>query len=199
MSKKLIFGSTLLSAALLLGACGDDAPEATSKENEAPVEQVDTEQQSEAKQMPAGFMTQEDFEANYNNFIQAENIPLSPLAKGTVETGAVQDTIMYMPQNTIALNATVNKEDGLINGVTFIGVPDGSDQSGLEVIMGMGTVAAAMDPSLTADQRGQIFEGLGLLSEGVDLTDHEAEYSINGFTYHLVASDLMGLMMSVYK
>lgn len=199
MSKKLIFGSTLLSAALLLGACGDDAPEATSTENEAPVEQVDTEQQSEAKQMPAGFMTQEDFEANYNNFIQAENIPLSPLAKGTVETGAVQDTIMYMPQNTIALNATVNKEDGLINGVTFIGVPDGSDQSGLEVIMGMGTVAAAMDPSLTADQRGQIFEGLGLLSEDVDLTDHEAEYSINGFTYHLVASDLMGLMMSVYK
>ena len=199
MSKKLIFGSTLLSAALLLGACGDDAPEATSTENEAPIEQVDTEQQSEAKQMPAGFITQEDFEANYNNFIQAENIPLSPLAKGTVETGAVQDTIMYMPQNTIALNATVNKEDGLINGVTFIGVPDGSDQSGLEVIMGMGTVAAAMDPSLTADQRGQIFEGLGLLSEGVDLTDHEAEYSINGFTYHLVASDLMGLMMSVYK
>ena len=199
MSKKLIFGSTLLSAALLLGACGDDAPEATSTENEAPIEQVDTEQQSEAKQMPAGFITQEDFEANYNNFIQTENIPLSPLAKGTVKTGAIKDTIMYMPQNTIALNATVNKEDGLINGVTFIGVPDGSDQSGLEVIMGMGTVAAAMDPSLTADQRGQIFEGLGLLSEDVDLTDHEAEYSINGFTYHLVANDLMGLMMSVYK
>ena len=199
MFKKLVFGSTFLSAMLLLGACGDDTPEATSTENEAPVEQVDTEQQSEAKQMPAGFMTQEDFEANYNNFIQAENIPLSPLAKGTVETGAVQDTIMYMPQNTIALNATVNKEDGLINGVTFIGAPDESEQSGLEVIMGMGTVAAAMDPSLTADQRGQIFEGLGLLSEGVDLTDHEAEYSINGFTYHLVANDLMGLMMSVYK
>lgn len=207
MTKRIWIGSTVLSAALLLGACSDD--EATTEteqteetENVEEVEQTTaSEPVEEVQEVEDGLArAPEDFQATYNGLVDTLAPGLIPhLTAGAKTDGAVQDTITYDGGPSVAINATIKKETGLANGFTFIGVPDGSEDSGFQVIAGMGIFIGAIDPSLTADDRNDVLKELGMMDDDFNILDHEGKTTKNGFDYHLSTSEHTGIMLSVGK
>jgi len=204
MTKKLWVGSTLLSAALLLGACSDD--EATTDieqtENVEEVEQTTTnEPTEEAKEVEDGLMiAPEDFEQRFNAFSEETAAGILPnLVAGEIQNGDVQDTITYEVGNSVAISASIKKETGLINYLTFIGVPDGSEMATMQILTGLGSTIATVDPTLTPDERGQVLRDLGLMDEDFNILDHEQETWKNDINYHISTSDVTGILLTIGK
>ena len=215
MTKKLWVGSTLLSAALLLGACSNDEAtnnneDAESIEDVAEVEQTSTGENTptEAEQILNGdtevedglMMAPEEFENNFNNFIDA-NVPgaLPHLTAGEKSNGEVQDSIIYRSSSDVGIVASIKKETGLINSLMFTGVPDGTEDSSLRIIVGMGTFIGAVDPSLTPEDRNDVLKGLGMFDDDFNVLDHEGQTTKNGVKYALNVSEVVGIMLSAEK
>ena len=204
MTKKLWMGSTMLGVALLLGGCGD-ANEASNEKEEVELmedaEQTATNEQAETPEVKDGLArSPEDFEQTYNNLIDTLAPGLIPhITAGAKTDGAVQDTITYDGGPSVAINAAIKKETGLANSFTFIGVPDGSEESGFQVIAGMGVFIGAIDPSLTPDERNDVLKELGMMDEDFNVLDHEGKTTKNGFNYHLNMNEFTGIMFSANK
>ena len=204
MTKKLWMGSTVLGVALLLGGCGDDN-EASNEKEEVELmedaEQTATNEQADTPEVKDGLArSPEDFEQTYNNLIDTLAPELIPhITAGAKTDGAVQDTITYDGGPSVAINAAIKKETGLANSFTFIGVPDGSEESGFQVIAGMGVFIGAIDPSLTPDERNDVLKELGMMDEDFNVLDHEGKTTKNGFNYHLSTSEFTGIMLSAEK
>ena len=204
MTKKLWMGSTVLGVALLLGGCGDDN-EASNEKEEVELmedaEQTATNEQADTPEVKDGLArSPEDFEQTYNNLIDTLAPELIPhITAGAKTDGAVQDTITYDGGPSVAINAAIKKETGLANSFTFIGVPDGSEESGFQVIAGMGVFIGAIDPSLTPDERNDVLKELGMMDEEFNVLDHEGKTTKNGFNYHLSTSEFTGIMLSAGK
>lgn len=204
MTKKLWMGSTVLGVALLLGGCGGDN-EASNEKEEVELmedaEQTATNEQADTPEVKDGLArSPEDFEQTYNNLIDTLAPGLIPhITAGAKTDGAVQDTITYDGGPSVAINAAIKKETGLANSFTFIGVPDGSEESGFQVIAGMGVFIGAIDPSLTPDERNDVLKELGMMDEDFNVLDHEGKTTKNGFNYHLSTSEFTGIMLSAGK
>lgn len=205
MTKKLWMGSTVLGVALLLGGCGDDNEASNEKEEielMEDAEQTTTNEQAETPEEVEDGLARspEDFEQTYNNLIDTLAPGLIPhITAGAKTDGAVQDTITYDGGPSVAINASIKKETGLANGFTFIGVPDGSEDSGFQVIAGMGIFLGAIDPSLTPDDRNDVLKELGMMDDDFNILDHEGKTTKNGFDYHLSTSEYTGIMLSAGK
>ena len=205
MTKKLWMGSTMLGVALLLGGCGGDNETSNEKEEVElmeDAEQTATNEQAETPEEVEDGLARspEDFEQTYNNLIDT----LAPglilhITAGAKTDGAVQDTTTYDGDPSVALNAAIKKETGLANSFTFIGVPDGSEASGFQVIAGTGVFIGAIDPSLTPNDRNDVLMELGMMDEDFNFLDHEGKTIKSGFTYHLSMSEFTGIMLSAGK
>ena len=57
----------------------------------------------------------------------------------------------------------MNKADGSIRDVQVFGAPSEDTLANADVILSWGALIAGVDPTLTAEQRGQILRDLGLV------------------------------------
>lgn len=136
----------------------------------------------------------EDFKTNFNHFMS--NDLNSDLLVGDVKksTGKENDTFSIMLNSQIALLLQINKEDESLRSVMMIGQGDGTSKSGLNIMMVMGGIIAAVDPNLSQDERGKILRDIGIFDKDFNISKAEGSTMKNGIKYFINTSDQIGVM-----
>lgn len=156
--------------------------------------------QSEQKEKPKPIysleFTPNEFKDRFN---KAANEFQSDLYINSLEVqkGSVQDTFTYKFTNYLSSVGAVNKQDGSLRSVTILGGSDGTPESGMNTISSMGILIAAVNPELSADQRGTILKEIGLLKENVDILNLNGDTVRNGKKYFINSSEQIGIMFGV--
>lgn len=126
----------------------------------------------------------DEFELTYRSNKSAE-----------ITKGDVYDTQQVITASDyVNAFATLSKDGGIIN-ISMIGVGDGSDNSGFEILASIGTIIAAAQPKLSPEERGVILNELGL-SDGRAEEDMQSTTRDN-IKYSLSINDLTGVMFFV--
>jgi hypothetical protein len=109
----------------------------------------------------------------------------------SVQPGEVQDVFQVNFSDGVAMIGTVNKGDGSIRDVTILG--DGSDPATL--LLAWAYLIQTTNPSLSADQRGDVLRDLGVFdTDDFDGLDERTER--NGISYHVSATAGLGIFFS---
>ena len=193
---KIKFASLLLASSLILAACGSEDEKTTEvKENQ---EETTTETPVAVTEETSLDWDQADFENRFNSFIAENQLAITPLA-GQIEEGEVQNTLSYDLTPHSSMVAMVNKDTSKIKDIMMIGAGDGSEDSGLNIMVSLGSLIAAADPTLSAQDRGAIMKELGFGDETKDLMNLKEETSRNGIKYKMNSSELTGFILGVTK
>lgn len=193
---KIKFASLLLASSLILAACGSEDEKTTEvKENQ---EETTTETPVAVTEETSLDWDQADFENRFNSFIAENQLAITPLA-GQIEEGEVQNTLSYDLTPHSSMVAMVNKDTSKIKDIMMIGAGDGSEDSGLNIMVSLGSLIAAADPTLSAQDRGAIMKELGFGDETKDLMNLKEETSRNGIKYKMSSSEITGFILGVTK
>ncbi|MGM9571597.1 MAG: hypothetical protein ACI3ZR_05190, partial [bacterium] len=115
----------------------------------------------------------------------------------TIEKGEVQDVFKVIFSNNLALNGTVNKKDGSLRDILVIGQPTKNAADNLNIILVFGTAMAAINPELTAKERGQLLKDCGLIGENVDYTNLNKSTVRGNIEYHATFTEGIGFMLTI--
>ncbi|MBW7474411.1 hypothetical protein K0T92_06610 [Paenibacillus oenotherae] len=172
-------------------AAPDPEPKPESKPKPAAKDAVV--EKSDDKPIPGTIgMTAKEFQTAFNK-ASDEFGALYSIDNLKVETGPAQDTFKLQISDLIFMNGSINKKDGSVREVTIIGGVDGTPESVTDLMLSIGTLIAATNPSLEAKQRGAILKDVGLTDEATDFSDHKASTSINKIKYTLNSSTELGI------
>lgn len=138
-------------------------------------------------------MDVEGFRKAFNSTATNLNLADLTIGKLKVQDGAVQDVFSYKISEYVYLQGIVNKSDGSVREVTMIGAGDGTPQSGTDILLTIGLVIASTNPGLTTEERAGVLQDLGLLSEGVDITQINQSTKRNGIKYTIKGSKELGI------
>ncbi|MBY0088411.1 hypothetical protein [Brevibacillus brevis] len=140
-------------------------------------------------------MNPEQFKTAFNNASKSLKSDLK-VGKISIEDGAVQNTFKNNFTKNLGLVGVVNKKDGSVRSVTFIGGGDGTAKSGTDIIISMGLAIMATNPELSVDDRGNVLRELGLM-DGGDVLNLKKDTVRNGIKYSLNTSAELGILFTV--
>lgn len=202
-----------IAVAIVMGLSGafDDDKEVSKSDNEVKSESVneDEEVKTEKKEKDKKDMNKEmekeknkeekiyslgfdavDFKDKFNSFSKEIGSPFN-IDEINVTEGEVQNVASIILTDNVGMNLTINKADNSVREVVVIGQGDGSEESGYDIMLAMGTVISVTNPSLDEEGRGNVLRELGLM-EG--LPDEQVKYVEGDVRYTLSADDVIGVM-----
>ncbi|MDQ0484002.1 hypothetical protein [Guptibacillus hwajinpoensis] len=145
-------------------------------------------------------MTANEFKSEWNGAVNSLDISDSMFQIDNLEVsnGDVQGSFQKMLNQNIAVIGTINKADDSVRDVMILAQGDGTPSSGANMMISFGLLINATNPSLSADQRGQVFHDLGILDEGADLLSLNNSVVTNGVEYSFdgTAADSFGVTFS---
>jgi len=109
-----------------------------------------------------------------------------------IEEGPMQNTFNHSFTKNLSMVGIVNKIDGSVRSVTFIGAGDGTAKSGADIILSMGLAIMTTNPELSENDRGNILRELGLM-DGGDVLNLDKDTIRNGIKYSLNTSKELGI------
>ncbi|MCL9804488.1 hypothetical protein NAT51_03080 [Flavobacterium amniphilum] len=136
----------------------------------------------------------EDFKENFNGFMKNDLDSDLLIREIKTSSGKDNETFSATLNSHIGLIMQINKEDKSLRSVMMIGQGDGTTNSGLNIIMVMGGVIAAVDPALSPNERGKILKDIGILDKDFDVNNVEGSTIKNGVKYFINGSDQIGIM-----
>lgn len=162
----------------------DEEPIDTTIDEERPSTTVTTQVATELTVPGTLAIEPDEFQNNWNRFIDEsglENLRMPPVQ---VEEGAVQDVFTVSLSSRLSVLGTVNKADGTIRDVQVFGTPTEDFAENTDLILSWAALIAAVDPTMEASQRGEILEDLGIVG-GDEWAEsgYEAEVTANGVRY----------------
>ncbi|MBB5864795.1 hypothetical protein [Xanthomonas sp. 3058] len=166
-------------------AVSDTASVAPNPSNEKPND-VDT------STSPTLGLTLDEYVQNFN--VQASRLSLADRANPDIQSGAVNDvaTLQLAPSRFITVSLSKGTKD--VQGVSFIGIPDGSHETTAQIILASGiAVHAAFGSSPDVD----VADVLGKMLTGLKPNDGEKTAVIAGKEVSARMSDVLGLSTGV--
>lgn len=158
-----------------------------------PTTKEPTVEKSDDKPIPGTIgMTAKEFQTAFNKASEEYGALLS-FENLEVEPGAAQDTFKTQLLDLVFMNGSINKKDGSVREVTMIVGFDGTTESLTDLLLSIGTLITATNPTLESDQRGKILYDVGLTNEETDFSDHNASTTINNIKYTLRSSAALGI------
>jgi hypothetical protein len=134
-----------------------------------------------------------DFKNRFNVYAKLSESPLR-FHRIEVKKGEIINTFQYSLTDHIEVMGVVNKEDQTIQSVMIIAQGDGSLKSGVNIIVSMGGIIAAISPQLSASERGDILRDLGILRKGADINNLSANTVRGEVKYFISSSDMVGIV-----
>lgn len=119
-------------------------------------------------------LTPEQYAARLNKLFQDADLP-HRLNASNVVTGEVNDVLQTTIGKHAAIVATVSKSNGEVMSVTVIGSGDGSERSGLEIMM---VATAALTASANDVEFREVFQGLPAMTKGQSRTYGNVKLSV---------------------
>ncbi|GIN93299.1 hypothetical protein J22TS1_43500 [Siminovitchia terrae] len=132
------------------------------------------------------------FRERFNSFSKEIE---SPFSIGDIEAkkGKVQDVAMIMLNDNIAINLSINKKDGTVRDLVMFSQGDGSQKSGYDILLVIGTLVSVTNPKLNEDGRADVLRGLGL-NKG--LPTDKVVYIEGNIRYTLSSTAGIGIMFT---
>lgn len=172
----------------------EEANEGTAIEEEE-VEEVEEEPEEEVvvEDYDLG-VTPDQLEANFNSTASELGADLN--ISVIFEEGEVGDTVRANISNAIAFIGSVDKESNMVKDLVLIGSNFKDADESLDYMMAAAMLMSVSDPSLSADERGDIFLNQLSFEDTVSsLTDSSTV--VNEREYSLGASQEMGIMFTI--
>jgi len=145
------------------------------------------------------FASAEQFRKAFNNFTVANTLEME-VGEIKVTEGSVNNTFTNKFNKNLVLVGTLDKNSGAVKEITMIGSGDGTATSGGNILICIGAIIAAVDPTLAADQRIGVLKQLGLLGDtGADVMNLSTKTDRNGYHYFLNSSEQIGIMFGASK
>lgn len=136
----------------------------------------------------------QEFKNNFNSLCKRNGLDLY-IGKMDIQNGEVNNSVKYIVNEQIEFAGALNKNDNTLIGVTMIGQGNSNiSGSGADVLLAMLCLIGSIDPSLSADQRGNILNKLGVLDKDNDILDLSDNITINGIKYSINSSPQLGIM-----
>lgn len=151
-----------------------------------------------AKNPKAIFANTEDFRTRFNAFSKEHNTGLS-IQGLEVKKGDKKDVFVYFITPTLSINGEVDKETQTVEGITIIGVGNGSFSSAADIIIAAVTLIACADPSLNTEGRRAVLNGLHVFDKDNDLSEMNEKVNRNGIHYYAISSQQIGFWFGVNK
>lgn len=171
------------------GEDNEDGEESPENDNNNSVE-------DDVTDAPTLGFTVEEFRNNFDKFADEFELFFRSDKDAEVEKGEVNDLQKIVTASEyVQVFATLNKEGGIL-ALNLVGVGDGSEQSGIEIMSTIGTIVAASQPELEPEERGDILRDVGLIGES-ELPEEMVTVEDGGYAYSLSVSDITGVMFFV--
>ena len=138
----------------------------------------------------------DEFSNNFNHFAIENNLEFR-IRNISIKSGEYNNVFTYMFNDNIGLTGQLNKSSNSLRSITMIGSGDGTVNSGLDLLLVMGGVIAAVNPELSANSRGKIMKDLGIIGDDIDPSQLSGSVNRNGNKYFISYNDLTGLMFGV--
>lgn len=152
-------------------------------------EKVEDEKEEKEEIYSLGFNAKE-FKKKFNNFSKEIQSPFV-INKIEVTDGEVQDVASIILTDHIAINLAINKADNSVREIIMIGQGDGTEESGYDLLLVIGTIISITNESLDEDGRGDVLRTLGL-TEG--LSDEKVQHVEGDIRYTLSADEQVGII-----
>lgn len=147
------------------------------------------EQQKQDKVESIG-MKPEQFKNNFNKISNEVQTGFN-INQLVIDEGAVQNTFKYQINDNVGIIGSVNKRTGLVREITMVAQGDGTEQSGIDMLLAMGTLIRASDLKMTPEESGNILNKL--IGEDFNINDYEASTVRNGIEYSIMTSSELGI------
>jgi hypothetical protein len=119
------------------------------------------------------------------------------ISKLNINNGDVNDDFMYVLVDNLSLQGIVDKKDGNIRHVTVTSRGDGSADSGADILLSIGVLIMATNPTLNTEDRGAIIRDIGFTDENTDFSNLSQSTVRNGLQYQIQSSDTIGIRFSI--
>lgn len=207
-SKTIAVGGGFIVGCLVFGITGGILlSNIKSKEPAAPIKQIrESEQENSENKLNNQTINTKSRHFNFTSkqYISRYNESLSALEQSMrlrkKEETVNDDNILIQAfiNKYLGLIIQVNKSDGFVNYITFIGTGDGSLKSGLDLIMALSSVIMAIEnPNMSPNERGEIIKDLGITDKQFPNDGEELKFIRNGVKYKLSKSKEIGIWLMV--
>ena len=132
-----------------------------------------------------------EFEGKFNQYCSTYQTEFR-INKLNIIEGPVQNTFAYSLTDNLALNGTIDKDNGGVKEVFMIGMGNGEVQSGTNMVVCMLAIIATADPSIPDDKRVSILKELHFGDKNYDVTNMETATYRNNIKYYIISSPQMG-------
>lgn len=182
----------------LIGKCSSDSNHEPSGDVDKLRPEAGIPEASTAPSRKQGvvFNSATDFRQAFNT--QSKNLGFDyKIEKFKVSAGDVQNTFTVKLKHELMLLGVVSKQN---SGVKEIMVMMGAGASAVDFLSIIAVLIASADPALTADERGEILDEIGIFNATPEaLTDFEKSIQRNGIKYGFMANDVIGVSFWVAK
>jgi hypothetical protein len=137
-------------------------------------------------------MTSDEFETKYNEFTATQLGQPDKKIDINVENGEVQDVFQHQINPNVYIQGSVHKKTGMVRDVTVIGSGFEDTNQSFDFIMAVGTIVGITNPTLSADERGNVL--MKELDFENTVTNRSKKSVVkNGVEYTLSADDVIGV------
>jgi hypothetical protein len=197
--------ATVFIGVLVIAACGDvenpNAAGGDTKDDTSVQAMVDTfapSPQSGSEETQYLFSSPEAFRVAFNSASARIRLDFE-IDELKLIKGEVHNTISYKFNDNLGIIGLVDKMNGKMIDLMMVCTGDETAESGTNIFLCMGTIIAAVDPELPAEERGEIMSELGILGKEADVTNLAGETRRNGIKYGLSSSKMTGIMFSASR
>lgn len=171
-----------------------DAEAKAKQEAEAKGAKEKTEAEAKANKIPGTLgLKPEEFENRWN--ASASDMPKLKISKINVENGATQNTFQVTFNKSHGIIGTVNKQNGSIRDIMILagGQDLANPTLAANVILSWGLLIQATNPSLSANERGDILRDVGALGDDMNFKNADKSTTRGNIKYYLRSSDTLGI------
>jgi hypothetical protein len=193
---------------LVIAACGDvgnpnaagkDTKDDTSLQPVWPTVDTFTAQpESAGEETKYLFSSPEAFRVAFNSACARVRLHFE-IDELQITRGDVHNTISYKFNDDLGIIGLIDKMNGKMIDLMMVGTGDGTARSDTNIFLCMGTIIAAVDPELPAEERGEIMSELGLQGKDADVNNLSGETRRNGIKYGLSSGKMTGVMFSASR
>lgn len=174
-------------------------PEKKEKKEYKPKDDAEYEKEKDKekkkKDEPTLPFTVNEFRERFDDAADEFELTYRSNKSADITKGDVHDTQQVITASDyVNAFATLSKDGGVIS-ISMVGVGDGSDNSGFDILATMGAIIAAAQPELMPEERGVVLKELGL-SDGRAEEDMQSTTRDN-VKYSLSINELTGVMFFV--
>ncbi|MGF7050774.1 hypothetical protein J2T13_005324 [Paenibacillus sp. DS2015] len=119
------------------------------------------------------------------------------ISKLSIIPDDVNDNFIYVLVDNLSLQGIVDKTTGNLRQVTVTSRGDGSADSGADILLSIGVLIMATNPTLNTEDRGAIIRDIGFTDENTDFSNLNRSTVRNGLQYQIESSDTTGIRFSI--